>query len=33
MVAFTVERILSWVPIVGILSQAFSRFCTQYGSI
>jgi hypothetical protein len=25
----TVERILSWVPMVGILSQAFSRFCPR----
>jgi hypothetical protein len=36
MVAFTVERILSWVPIVGILSHAFNRFCTymvQFNSV
>ena len=32
MVAFTVDRILSCVPIVGILSQTCNRFCKQMNS-
>lgn len=29
MVAFTVDKIFSWVPIVGILSQTCNKFCLK----